>query len=164
MSNWDNFIIAQVGASATLSGLIFVSVSLNLTKILQIQGLTRRAAEALIALGAVFVISTLLLVPGQTLSTIGWETLGIGVIYWGTQTSSQIIYLFKTERQYLLKYWPQRLEIFILTQASTIPFIVSGVVLVQGNSNGLYWLVPGVLFSYLHALLDAWVLLIEINR
>ena len=31
---WVNFFVAQCGASAALLGLIFVSVSLNLTKIL----------------------------------------------------------------------------------------------------------------------------------
>ena len=34
MSGWDNFLLAQVGASAALAGLVFVGVSINLTRIL----------------------------------------------------------------------------------------------------------------------------------
>jgi hypothetical protein len=34
MEPWGGFFIAQVGASAALAGLIFVAVSLNLTKVL----------------------------------------------------------------------------------------------------------------------------------
>ena len=29
---------------------------------------------------------------------------------------------------------------------------------------GLYWLIPGILFSFIKALVDAWVLLVEIHR
>jgi modulator of FtsH protease len=32
MSGWDNFFLAEAGASAALTGLIFVGVSINLTK------------------------------------------------------------------------------------------------------------------------------------
>jgi hypothetical protein len=35
VSEWGNFFIAQVGASAALAGLIFVGVSINLERILK---------------------------------------------------------------------------------------------------------------------------------
>jgi hypothetical protein len=38
MLGWENFFVAEVGASATLTGLIFVSVSINLTKIMTYPG------------------------------------------------------------------------------------------------------------------------------
>jgi hypothetical protein len=34
MTGWENFFIAEMGASAALVGLIFVGVSINLTRIL----------------------------------------------------------------------------------------------------------------------------------
>jgi hypothetical protein len=51
-----------------------------------------------------------------------------------------------------------------LSQLATIPFIVAGVVLLTRGGIGTYWLVPGVIFCFLVAFFDAWVLLIEINR
>ena len=46
MIGWENFLLAQVGASAALAGLIFVGGSINLTKILSLPALPARAFEA----------------------------------------------------------------------------------------------------------------------
>jgi hypothetical protein len=37
-------------------------------------------------------------------------------------------------------------------------------VFIARGSDGLYWVDPGVVFTFLVALFDAWVLLVEINR
>ena len=37
-------------------------------------------------------------------------------------------------------------------------------ILLAGNPAGLYWLAGGVIISFAKAVLDAWVLLVEINR
>jgi len=52
-------------AAAVLAGLVFVAVSINLRTVLGIYGLTGRAVEALVLLGAVLVASSLLLMPWQ---------------------------------------------------------------------------------------------------
>jgi len=38
------------------------------------------------------------------------------------------------------------------------------VVVLTVGDVGLYWIVPAVIFSFLKAIIDAWVLLVEINR
>jgi hypothetical protein len=50
MGDWHDFFLAQAGAAGVLTGLVFVSVSINLEKILADlnSGLPGRAAEALI--------------------------------------------------------------------------------------------------------------------
>ena len=75
MIGWENFFIAEVGASADLVGLIFVGVSINLTRIISIPGLPNRAFLALIILLTILVMSSLLLVPGQPLALTGIEVL-----------------------------------------------------------------------------------------
>jgi len=45
MTGWENFFIAEVGASAALAGLIFFGVSINLTGILSLPRLADRAPE-----------------------------------------------------------------------------------------------------------------------
>lgn len=52
----------------------------------------------------------------------------------------------------------------VVTQFSVLPYIVSGILMLTGDINGTYWLVPGFIFSFIKAVLDAWVLLVEINR
>lgn len=164
MENWESLFVAQVGASAALTGLIFVSVSLNLSKILEFPGLAGRAAEALVALTSVLVISTLMLVPGQPLSILGIEILAVGITVWLIATVAQISRLRQLSREDLRQYLRPYLQIIGLGQISTLSLIIAGIVTLVAGSGGLYWLVPGILFSYGLALLDSWVLLIEINR
>jgi hypothetical protein len=52
----------------------------------------------------------------------------------------------------------------VMVQVAVVPLLVEGVSLLLGAGGGLYWLVPGVLFCLVVAVLDAWVLLIEILR
>jgi modulator of FtsH protease len=42
--------------------------------------------------------------------------------------------------------------------------MVSGATLIAMQGGGLYWLVPAILIAFSAALIDAWVLLIEIVR
>ena len=43
---WTDLFVATVGATAALTGLIFVGVSINLTRITAFKGLPERALEA----------------------------------------------------------------------------------------------------------------------
>jgi hypothetical protein len=52
----------------------------------------------------------------------------------------------------------------VLTQAATLPMVVAGVSLLLEAGGGLYWLVPGVSFSLVVAVVNAWVLLVEVVR
>ena len=51
-----------------------------------------------------------------------------------------------------------------MNQIAILPYIISGISLMGGDLNGLYWLLAAMVFSFIKASLDAWVLLIEINR
>src|SRR5918995_6659197 len=52
----------------------------------------------------------------------------------------------------------------VVTQAATLPMVVAGVSLLLGAGGGLYWLVPGLAFSLVVAIVNAWVLLVEVVR
>ena len=158
--NWESFFVAQVGASAALTGLIFVGVSINLTKIIASPGLPGRAFEALLVLLAVLVTSSLLLAPGQSSKLVGIEVLGIGALVWGTNTKLQVDIWRQMEAQYHRRFIQQ----VVLNQVATLLLVVSGVLVLTLGESGLYWLVPGFICCILAAFLDAWVLLIEINR
>jgi modulator of FtsH protease len=160
MNGWENFFIAEVGASAALAGLVFVGVSINLAKIIAYPGLPGRAFEALTLLLAILFTSSLLLVPGQELRLIGAEILVIGLVVWATVVALQLN-SWKTLDAQLRRPFMLRAT---LGQMATLPLVISGVIVLVAGASGIYWLVPGFIFCFLAALLDAWVLLVEINR
>jgi len=160
MNGWENLLIAEVGASAALLGLIFVGVSINLTRIISIPGLPDRAFLALVILLTILIMSSLLLVPGQSLTLVGIELLVVGLIVWITATRLDVIILLKKEPQYRSSYMLN----LVLSQLALLPYIVAGILVLTRGAGGLYWLVPAIIISFIKAILDAWVLLVEINR
>lgn len=83
---WHDFFVAQAGAAAALTGLIFVAVSINLGRILGYPHLPTRALEAIVTLLSVLLVSTWVLVPGQSCRVLGVEILTTGVVTWLIQT------------------------------------------------------------------------------
>ena len=52
----------------------------------------------------------------------------------------------------------------LLTQLSVLPYIISGYIILSKGYSGIYWFIPCIIFSFIKSVLDAWVLLVEINR
>jgi hypothetical protein len=159
-AEWQSLFVAEVGASAALAGLLFVAISINLARILQGAGLSGRAGEAMVLLVAVLVVSTLALVPGQSSTVLGAELLVAGLVAWSALVTIHV-------RAVRGQVGPSSRVLagrIVLAQTAVLPLLVAGVSLLLGAGGGLYWLVPGVVFCLVIAVLDAWVLLIEIMR
>jgi hypothetical protein len=159
-AGWSSFFSAQVSASAALAGLIFVAVSINLDKVIAGQQLIARSAQALSTLTGVLLASTCCLVPGQPVVVLGSELVGLALAIWLASTFLQ--YRASYKNPYVSR--SQKILLTLLTQTATLPFIAAGVSLLMLRGGGLYWMLPGAVFSFMVALLDAWVLLIEIQR
>jgi hypothetical protein len=158
-AGWENFFVAEVGASAALLGLLFVAVSISLAKVLAYPHLPGRAAEALVELFGVLLVATCGLVPGQAPHTLGFEIIGIGALTWITPIALQL----RGPRQADTRPW-WMINRVIMTQLSSLPVLAAGISLVAERGGGLYWLVPGVAFSFATAIFGGWVLLVEIHR
>jgi hypothetical protein len=157
-AGWENFFVAEVGAAATLAGLLFVAVSINLARILAIPHLPDRAAETLVLLGGALAVATFGLIPDQHHVALGCEVGVTGLFAWGTTVRTQWqSYRYVEARQWLARR-------VIGTQLATLPFIVGGALLVEGNKSALYWIVAGTLASFASGMQNAWVLLVEILR
>jgi hypothetical protein len=160
IAGWSNYLSVQASAAATLTGLVFVAVSINLSQILSVPGLTGRAGESLLQLLGVVIISTTALIPQQPPVALGTEILACGAVLWIVQTVLQVQYLTgKTGH-------PRRWGVvrIVQTQLANVPFCVSGILLLLGSPAGLYWLAPGFIFSIVSGVGNAWVLLVEILR
>ena len=66
LEDWQNILSVQAECAATLTGLVFVAVSINLAKIIAYPGLPSRAVESILQFLQVFFICTVALVPGQS--------------------------------------------------------------------------------------------------
>ncbi len=77
---WEPFFTAQLGAAAALGGLVFVGLSLNLKKILSAPSLPNRALLALSLLVVILILSSLMLMPGLSLTVVGVLTLALGLV------------------------------------------------------------------------------------
>jgi modulator of FtsH protease len=159
-AEWGLFFSAETAASAALTGLLFVSISINLRQIVESPALAARSGKALATLTAVLLISTLCLVPGQGARVLGAEIAIAALLVWVMATILQ----HRAARKNPYVSRGTRDFHMVLTQGSALPMIVGAVSLIVGRGGGLYWLMTGTLVSFLSALLDAWVLLIEIQR
>jgi hypothetical protein len=160
LSEWQTLLAVEAGAAATLMGLIFVAVSINLARILETPGLSGRAAESILQFLQVFFVCTVALIPRQPLTTLGVEVLGITLLSCATQITSQISYA-KSRSGHPLLWLIVRIA---QTQLASISLTVAAILLFQGWPAGLFWLVPGFIFSFVAGVANAWVLLIEILR
>jgi modulator of FtsH protease len=157
---WSNFLIAEVGATAALTGLIIVAVSINLQHILSFPQLPGRAAEMLIMLVGALLVCSFGLMPGQSVKLLGSEIVAVGLL----MTVAPIVIqarqlpILKTQP---LTWWLWRL---IVALCAAVPVLTGGLYLVTGTGHGLYWVAAGVLVTLAATVWSAWVLLIEILR
>ena len=158
-AQWSNFFIAEVGASAALVGLLFVAVSINLDRIIELPSLPGRAFEALSVLVMVLLVASFALVPGQSKAVLGTEILLAALGCWATT-----VFIQHEAPRHVSEPRIWMISRVTATQIATLPMIVGGGSLLAGHGGGLHWTVVGVVASFLAALIDAWVLLVEIKR
>lgn len=160
VAGWEAFALAMLGAAAVLVGLIFVALSVNMQEVLRYPWLVGRAGEAVLQLVAVLIACALLLVPGQGIEILGLELAAVGVV-------SVLIVSSQTLRrrgEIAAEYRRQADTQAVLGILALGLFLPAGMSLMLGAGGGLYWLVPATLACVGLALINSWVLLVEINR
>jgi hypothetical protein len=161
MEAWSNFSLGELGAAAALSGLLFVSISVNQERILELGRMADRGLEALAVLFLVIVVMSLVLVPGQPLRLLGGEIAAAGGAVMAVIVALQNVYLRDLDPIYrsssTLIAWFNRLAVGLTALA--------GLAIVWRNdTTGFYFLPLSVLLCFLGVGANAWVLLIEIKR
>ena len=151
---WTAVFASIAGASAALTGLLFVALSLNMSQVLKGRGWIGRAVEVLVLLVSAMVISILLLMPAQ-----GTQTLAIEIFSIAAPLAAVLAYIHIRS--------PHR-RLFALRvfggQLGSIFLIFGAVSLLAQNGGGLYWVVPALLIAMVSAIIGAWVVLVEAAR
>jgi modulator of FtsH protease len=158
---WTAAFAAIAGSSAALTGLLFVAISINLGPIIKGPALVPRAIEVLVLLTAVLVLATLLLMPSMTPGALGIEVLTITLCAEVLIASIQV----RSVRRLAGVVTPLNYALRVVGgQVGLILLLVGGVSLLMQSGGGLYWVVPGMAFAMVSAIIGAWVLLVEILR
>ena len=157
---WAALATAVAAATATLTGLLFVAVSINLQRILQYPNLPGRAAQTLVMFSLPLVFSIFLLVPGQPVAVLAGELIGtgtlvaVGLLVIDARAGRSV---HETRYSWLLS------RIFPAIMSCVCVVVAGGTLLAQAG-GGLYWLLPAAMVAIVAGLANTWVLLIEILR
>jgi hypothetical protein len=154
IASWSTFFAVAAGVAATLTGLIFVAVSINLSRILDHPGIADRAYESILQMFGPLVVSMLALMPGQSRLLLGLELAATGLLLWIMQIRLQYRSL-DLDRQ-------RPVSSIVFSQLGILPLVAGGISLSIGRFGGLYWLAAGIIASVLIGVTNAWVLLVEI--
>ena len=159
-SPWSDFSVAVVGAAAALTGLLFVAVSINIEQILAMGALAGRALSTMILFVVPLVVGILILIPGQSVTALGLELIGTGVLAGGG-----LLRINRPANRGALE--PRSSWLLIrLVPSVTIPMflVLTGASLITRVGGGLYWAAPAILAAFAGGLATVWVLLVEIRR
>lgn len=118
---WHDFLVAVAGAASVLIGLLFVSLSINLDRILGHPWLPRRAVVALLLMFEALVIAIIGLVPGQSRRALGIELLVIGIVWWAFTTG-----VFALRRPPIDQPLPIQSNL-VMAQLATLPVVVAAI-------------------------------------
>jgi hypothetical protein len=164
-AQWNDFAVAQLGASAALLGLVFVGISINLKEFIGTPLLVNRALEAIVLLASVLVSATVVLIPDQSREVVGVELLVVGLctgaVVLRLQAGTGADTVAQGERG------PTRGAVLsrrVLGLGSALVIVVAGAFLLADAGGGLYWWPVAIVAAYLAALGNAWVLLVGILR
>jgi hypothetical protein len=155
--DWEGFAEVAGAASGALTGLLFVAVSLNASRIAGHKGLRASAAQTLVMFLVPLAMSMALLVPGQARWALGGELIATGVI------ASFVLLNIASIKHALGDDDRLLISIFNRKTASYSVMLMlgaSGIAVICGANSGLYLLLPASLVAFLSGVLNAWYFLL----
>lgn len=135
-----------------------VAISINIERILRYPGLPERGLVTLLLLLGVLVVSLLLLEPGLSRTTVGVELLVEGVVITVTVAALTLRSRPRGDEESYLR------SALVLAGIGTVPFVVAGISFLAESGGGMSWVLTGFVAAIVGAMINAWVLLVEILR
>jgi hypothetical protein len=154
---WLGFGEALAAVAGSLTGLLFVAVSIKSNVLAASRSLASRAAQTLV-LFMISVMSALLLVSPQPRAALGAELLGLAMV-------SGVVLIILDRRaghgskQRVARY----VERFSPNTISALLVGIAGLTFLLKSGGGLYWLIPTAVASLLGGVANAWLFLIKVT-
>jgi hypothetical protein len=160
-ADWQGFAEVVASASAALTGLLFVALSLNASRIAGHQGLRASAAQTLVLFLAPLAMAMALVAPGQADWALGGEliAIGLGASWWLLAIGRRKRGLGDDDRQLISIFNHRTTNVLLM-----LLFVAGGIALACGASPGLYLLLPASLVALVSGVLNAWLFLLPPPR
>ena len=144
---------------------MFVVISINLRDIVGSGPLVHRAGEAVVLLGGVLAVATVVLIPGQRKDVLSAELILLaGALF------AVILFMQRdavTQPTDPGRPGPPRGSLAmrrVFGLGAAVLIVLAGITLAAEAGGGLYWLPAAILAAYAGSLSNAWILIIEILR
>jgi hypothetical protein len=162
VQDWVAFATVAGAAAASLTGLLFVAVSIRIDVIGPSPELRNRAAQTLLLFGTIVIISIVLAIPDQAYGPLGAELIAVGVM-----AGAGMLALDRRARSGADASGGQTiarvLDAVAPNAVTSVLVLVSGALIAAGVHAGLYVLVVPVIAALVGGVASAWLLLTRIN-
>ena len=159
--SWESFFVAQVGASAALTGLVFVALSINLARIIGDPGAHRPGRGGSLAVAPAVLVGLLSLMSDASVETVGAWCFGVALI--GFFVLNRLLLWVRAEA-WRTRPHPEFVGRIIAVELAIVAMAVGAAVLLSGSVSGFDWIAVGGVACLVVGIGDAWVLLVEILR
>lgn len=161
---WHDFYLMAGTASATLIGLLFVSVSLHVDLITDpaATGVLASARRAFISFIIIVLIALMFLVPGQSPRGLGLPLVVLALIDLGRMVN--VTRVMRRERDRMAELLGTMTDYgrFGLGLASSIGLLAVSITILAGTAQYLYWLVAVIAILLVGAAENCWNLLLNL--
>jgi hypothetical protein len=153
---WHDFGVTIGGLAGTLTGLLFVAVSIKGDTLAKSRSLRSRASQTLV-LFMTSALAAVVLVAPQPRDALGGELIALAAV------AGTALYVFDRrgghdESSRVARYI-ERASPNAITSGL---FGVAGVTFLLSAGGGLYWLIPAALCSLVGGVINAWLFLVRV--
>lgn len=163
IAGWHDFYLMIGTAAATLVGLLFVSLSLNVDVITRKANGDLRvlAAETFNSFLCVLLFAVLFLIPDQGPMGLGLPLLGIG----GYGLLRTVAWLFEARRMQPRAWGKSDVaQRFVIPTLCFGALVIIAISVLESQTRGLYWLIPVMIMLIVTASSNAWHLLLRLRE
>jgi hypothetical protein len=152
---FQEFAVMIGGASAALTGLLFVSVSINRDVIARDAALRASAAQTLVLLVIPLIVCAELLIPDQRRWSLSLELITTAVL-----AAVVIIRVQHHSGRHGKSRTAQLVDRRETSLLATLFLLVAAIAYWAGGGGGLYWVMPAMLLAIVAGVLNAWYFLV----